>query len=326
MPAFEIFESFAVFCWCSFCVCEALLRVLKTFVFCAYFPLEKLRIMIKVHSSGQNLLFLCHEPMSTSLSSLNNTFKRLIICVCFWTTWVIWIWAANSYLIVYLPALLLKVQPSGGVPVLWEIMYWMPSFGEVWAFSLSLMHMIPWILRLKFIRFNKCLQGRSNFCFPLASMGFYIHLDFALIKSLYLLSLYFPLLDAFMGVFCILSFISVLNIRRVSPDTKLNVFRKDKSTLLWNGNLMLIFKSSLFFFLKNLFIHLLGAELLSNIVIVFAIHKYESVIDIYQNSSICTSTPTSLLTPFLLRLCQNTSFGVSCVLHQTGTGYLFYIW
>lgn len=75
-----------------------------------------------------------HEYYSLS-SLIICFFKRLIICVCFWTTWVIWIWAANPYLIIYLPALILKVQPSGGVPVLWEITYWIPSFGEVWAFS-----------------------------------------------------------------------------------------------------------------------------------------------------------------------------------------------
>lgn len=76
---------------------------------------NSLRIVIKVHLSGQNLLFLCHEPMSTtSLSSFNNTFlKRLIISVCFWTTWVIWIWAANPREIVYLPVLILKVQLFG---------------------------------------------------------------------------------------------------------------------------------------------------------------------------------------------------------------------
>lgn len=135
MPAFEIFESFAVFCWCSLCLWSTTSCSWNICVFCVL-PLEKLRTVIKVHSPGQNLLFLCREPMSTTVWVLLIIcfFFKLIFCVCFWTSWVIWIWATNPYLIVYLPALLLKVQASGGVPVLWEITYWIPSFGEVWAF------------------------------------------------------------------------------------------------------------------------------------------------------------------------------------------------
>ena len=126
--AFEIFESFAVFCWCSLCLWSTTSCSWNICVFCVL-SLEKLRIVIKIHSPGQNLLFLCHEPMSTTVWVLLIIcfFKKLIFCVCFWTSWVIWIWAANPYLIVYLPALLLKVQASGGVPVLWEIMYVLDS-------------------------------------------------------------------------------------------------------------------------------------------------------------------------------------------------------
>lgn len=81
MPAFEIFESIAVFCWCSLCLWSTT-SCSWNICFLCVLSLEKLRIMIKVHSSGQNLLFLCHEPMSTSLSSFNNTFFKKVNNLC----------------------------------------------------------------------------------------------------------------------------------------------------------------------------------------------------------------------------------------------------
>lgn len=182
MPVFEIFESFAVFLLMFFVFVKHYCALLKHLFF--YFPLENWGLSDKGSFLWTELLFLCHEPMSTSLSSFNNTFFKKVnhLCLFSWTTWVIWIWAANSSdcLFACSTFFLLKVQPSGVFQSYERLCIDALLGGGSSFLLLSLMHMIPWILRLKFIRFNKCLQGRSNFCFPLASQELTSWFDFAI--------------------------------------------------------------------------------------------------------------------------------------------------